>query len=237
MQDIASAMLSTTPSTKGAIRDQIAAGPGGIGSQLEGITQQINNLNKLRAGNQSEIFSAVGPDGKPIDPRIAVANYKSTQKAYDDQENNLRKLEDMYNSQLGALTDSEYQKQAAENEKNKVAMGYMKDIEDKKIAADKVATDKEQFDAKLKEEQRQYNTTNNITTPLPEILSSTSFTDRASLYPNEASLKNNNPAGIKNTINDRTRQLLIDGGVQWEGGTKPPPGESGSYMKFKTVAD
>ena len=35
MQDIYSAMIATTPSDKGAIRDKILQGPGGIGSQLE----------------------------------------------------------------------------------------------------------------------------------------------------------------------------------------------------------
>lgn len=49
MQDIYGAMISTAPSTKVDIRNKIMAGPGGIGSQLEGITQQIQNLQKLKA--------------------------------------------------------------------------------------------------------------------------------------------------------------------------------------------
>lgn len=143
----------------------------------------------------------------------------------------------MYNAQLGALTDSEYSRQAAENKKNETALGYLKDIESQKTADEKIAEDKRQFDTKLAEEKRQYNTTNGIGTDTMEGLKTVSFADKAYLYPNEASLKNNNPAGIKNTINDRTRQLLIDAGVKWEGGTKPPAGESGSYMKFASVAD
>lgn len=35
MQDIYGAMIATSPKDKSAIRDKIAAGPGGIGSQLE----------------------------------------------------------------------------------------------------------------------------------------------------------------------------------------------------------
>lgn len=238
MQDIYGAMVATSPKDKNAIRDKIAAGPGGIGSQLEGITQQIQNLQKLKAGNQSEIFSAVDPKtGQPVDPRVAVAAFQNRQKSFTEQENNLRALEDMYNAQLGALTDSEYSRQAAENEKNKTALSYLKDIEDRKTADEKIATDKSQFDAKLAEDRRQFNVTAGIGTDTMEGLKTVSFTDKAYLYPNEASLKNNNPAGIKNSINDRTRQLLIDAGVKWEGGTKPPPGESGSYMKFASVAD
>lgn len=75
----------------------------------------------------------------------------------------------MYNAQLGALTDSEYSRQAAENEKNKTALSYLKDIEDRKTAADKIATDKSQFDAKLAEEKRQYNITNGISDPAANI--------------------------------------------------------------------
>lgn len=170
MQDIYGAMIATSPSDKNAIRDKIAAGPGGIGSQLEGITQQIQNLQKLKAGNQAEIFNAIDPKtGQPVDPRIAVAAYQNRQKSFTEQENNLRALEDMYNAQLGALTDSEYSRQSAENEKNKTALSYLKDIEDRKAADEKIATDKAQFDAKLAEEKRQYNITNGITDPTQNI--------------------------------------------------------------------
>lgn len=217
MQDIYGAMISTAPSTKVDIRNKIMAGPGGIGSQLEGITQQIQNLQKLKAGNQQEIFNAVDPKtGQPIDPRVAVAAFQNRQKSFTEQENNLRALEDMYNAQAQALTDSEYSRQAAENEKNKTALSYMKDIEDRKIANEKIATDKSQYDAKLAEEKRQFNITAGIGTDTMEGLKTVSFTDKAYLYPNEASLKNNNPAGIKNSISPRTRQMLVDAGIKWE---------------------
>lgn len=170
MQDLYGAMIATTPSDKNAIRNKIAAGPGGIGSQLEGITQQIQNLQKLKAGNNSEIFSAIDPaTGQPVDPRIKVAAFQNKQKALTEQENNLRALQDMYNAQLGALTDSEYSRQAAENEKNKTALSYLKDIESKKTADEKIATDKAQYDAKLAEEKRQFNITNGITDPSQNI--------------------------------------------------------------------
>lgn len=211
MQDIYGAMISTTPSDKGAIRDKIIAGPGGIGSNLEGITQQIQNIQKLKAGNQQEIFNAVDPKtGQPIDPRVAVAAFQNRQKSFTEQENNLRALQDMYNAQADALADSEYQRQAAENKKNETALGYLKTIEDKKADDAKEAEDKRQFETKLAEEKRQYNITNGIGTDTMEGLQTISFKDFAYKYPNEASLKNNNPAGIKNSISDRTRQLLID---------------------------
>lgn len=210
MQDIYSAMISTQPKEKGAIRDQIGMGPGGIYSQLDGITQQIANLQKMRAGDQTKIFNAVGPDGRPIDPRVAVAQYQANQKALTEQENNLRNLQDIYNAQLETLTDSEYQRQSAINDKNKTALSYLKDIRDEELANEKLATDKAQWNEKMAEEKRQFNITNGIGTDTMEGLSTVSFADKAYLYPNEASLKNNNPAGIKNSITDRTRQLLID---------------------------
>lgn len=75
----------------------------------------------------------------------------------------------MYNAQLGALTDSEYQRQAAENKKNETALGYLKDIESQKTADEKIATDKAQYDAKLAEEKRQFNITNGISDPSQNI--------------------------------------------------------------------
>lgn len=166
MQDIYGAMISTTPKDKAAIRDQIGMGPGGIYSQIDGITQQISNLQKARASDQTKIFNAIDPNtGKPIDPRVAVAQYKASQQAFEQQEQNLRNLQDIYNAQLGQLTESEYQRQAAENKKNETALGYLKSIEDKNLAAEKFAEEKRQFEIKQAEEKRQFNIEQGITTP------------------------------------------------------------------------
>lgn len=56
-------------------------------------------------------------------------------------------------------------------------------------------------------------------------------------YPNEASLKNNNPAWIKIAITDRTKQLLANAGLSRALWSKPPSNEWWQYMKFANVAD
>lgn len=104
-----------------------------------------------------------------MDPVVAVATYKNSQAALTNQENNLRALEDIYNAQADALTNSEYSRQAAENEKNKTALSYLKDIQDRKDKQDQIALDKSQFDAKMAEEKRQYNITNGISDPASNI--------------------------------------------------------------------
>lgn len=75
----------------------------------------------------------------------------------------------MYNSQLDQLADSEYQRQSAENKKNETALGYLKSIEEKDLAAQKVAEDKRQFETKLAEDKRQFNITNGITDPTQNV--------------------------------------------------------------------
>jgi hypothetical protein len=134
-------------------------GPGGIYSQLDGITQQIANLQKARASDQTKIFNAIGPDGRPVDPRVAVAQYKASQQAFEQQEQNLRNLQDIYNAQLGQLADSEYQRQVAANDRNKTALSYLKDVRDEELANEKLATDKAQWEEKMAEEKRQFNVT------------------------------------------------------------------------------
>jgi len=71
----------------------------------------------------------------------------------------------------------------------------------------------------------------------PWDLSATDFRGLAYKYPNEASLKNNNPAGIKSSVSANTKRLLQEAGVQWATGSTPPPDESGRYMVFASVAD
>lgn len=60
-QELAGAMLQNNTTDKQAIRDQIGTGPGGLYSQMEGLTQQIQALQRMKAGDQSEIFNAVDP--------------------------------------------------------------------------------------------------------------------------------------------------------------------------------
>ena len=59
----------------------------------------------------------------------------------------------------------------------------------------------------------------------------------ASQYPWQARAKNNNPAGMKSSISDRTKQLMVDAGVQRATGSTPPPNEWGRYMQFATIED
>lgn len=49
-------------------------------------------------------------------------------------------------SQLDSFTTSEYNKQVAVNDQNKIALQYLKDEEDRKMTEAKFAEEKRQFD-------------------------------------------------------------------------------------------
>lgn len=59
----------------------------------------------------------------------------------------------------------------------------------------------------------------------------------ASQYPREASLKNNNPAGLTWGISQQLKDLLINAGVQFGEGGKRPEWEGGNYIAFPTIED
>lgn len=67
------------------------------------------------------------------------------------------------------------------------------------------------------------------------------FRQYALKYPNEASVKNNNPAGITWNANfDSGRgfaAVLKDAGIEFTKGTARPSAEGGNYVQFKNVAD
>lgn len=67
------------------------------------------------------------------------------------------------------------------------------------------------------------------------VSSGTDLRTSASKYPNEASLKNNNPAGI--TYNDTFAQRLKDAGIQFEKGTARPANEGGNYFTFPNIQE
>lgn len=64
-------------------------------------------------------------------------------------------------------------------------------------------------------------------------LSTVDFRSLSGKYPNEASLKNNNPAWI--TYNDRFAKTLTEAGIPFEKGTARPANEGGNYFMFPTV--
>ena len=66
------------------------------------------------------------------------------------------------------------------------------------------------------------------------------FTNNSELirrYPNEASFKNNNPAGITYGITPRSQWLLEYAGISFELWTARPSAEWGNYIRFSTVED
>lgn len=63
------------------------------------------------------------------------------------------------------------------------------------------------------------------------------FRPLATLYPNEASLKNNNPAGISYFGDNSFTKSLTDSGIKWSPGTKRPSAEGAQYLSFDTAED
>lgn len=53
----------------------------------------------------------------------------------------------------------------------------------------------------------------------------------------EASVKNNNPAGISLPISQSLQDRLTKEGIQWTKGTDRPQAEGSSYIKFATAQD
>ena len=66
-------------------------------------------------------------------------------------------------------------------------------------------------------------------------------TDYVKQYPNEASFKNNNPAGITWNANfDKgigIAKALQDAGITYSKGTARPTSEGGNYVSFNNIGD
>jgi hypothetical protein len=63
------------------------------------------------------------------------------------------------------------------------------------------------------------------------------FRQFAATYPGEASLKNNNPAGISYFGDSEFSKRLTESGVKWSVGTSRPSKEGAKYFSFDTVED
>jgi len=71
---------STVPTSRAMIQNDVNV-KFNYQDQFESITQQRSNIYKTMVGDQSKIFSAVNPDGTPVDPRVMVAQYQSNMKS------------------------------------------------------------------------------------------------------------------------------------------------------------
>lgn len=156
---------STIPTSRAMIQNDVNV-KYNYQDQFEQITQQRASLYKSMVGNQSKVFSAVNPDGTPVDPRIKVAQYQANLKGIGDRLSQLDNLEQIYRSEAKILGDAEYDRQIQANEKAKTALLYMKQIADiEQQAKDNTYRDKQlerqnsQFNANLLQNQSQFNET------------------------------------------------------------------------------
>jgi hypothetical protein len=147
LDDAYGAYMSTIPKSKEAISNDVGIKTG-LYDEMDSINQQKMAILRSMTGDQSAIFNATNPDGTPIDPRIKIAQYKANMASLTDRSNQLRDLETVYKGQLKTLTDAEYNRAQAENEKAKTALLYLKDLTDQQN------TDRE---FQLKQQQLQQN--------------------------------------------------------------------------------
>jgi len=115
----------------------------GLFSNMENVRWQLQSITRAMLWDQSWIFNATMPDWTPIDPRIKVAQYKANMNWYTQRTSQLMQMEAQYKSELKYLVDWAIQLQEAQNEKNKIALQYIKDIKDQEKRDWSIETDAE----------------------------------------------------------------------------------------------
>jgi hypothetical protein len=186
--------------------------------QMEGTRQQMMEIQKTMLWDQSPIFNATAPDWTPIDPRVKVAQFQANMNWYMTRLSQLQDMEATYKAELKTLTNAQMEKINAETEKNKLALMYLKDIEDKELQAKEFwfkekqfQESKRQFDTQM--EQRKYEFWQEMNKPekvVDPITWETTFVSPTSFSWKEwmRTDRNNNPAAF--TVDIAKQAWLVE---------------------------
>lgn len=145
------------------------------------------------------------------------------------------KLESFKNS---GMTIGDYTKQMIKDVQAKPEYERIKEmtlgqLSDREKLAAQVST--KTPDWKQDESGNWYNANASISPSLQTTGATGDLRSYASQFPNEASLKNNNPAGI--TFNSTFAKTLENAWIQFEKGTARPAAEGGNYFSFPTIEE
>lgn len=130
IDDIYSAMLANKP-TKTDITMAIGQNTGLL-DRMNWVRAQMAEINKAMMWDQTQIFSATNPDGTPIDPRVKMAQYQDSLKQYSQRLWQLGEMEATYKAELWVLSTMEQERIDKENEKNKITLSYLSDLNQEK---------------------------------------------------------------------------------------------------------
>lgn len=144
LDDIYGAILKSRP-TPTEITAKIGQQTG-LSDRIAGVRAQMSDIQRSMTGDQSPIFMATNPDGTPVDPRVKVAAFQNNLKAYTDRLTQLGEMETTYKSELETLSKGEADRINQENERNKTALQYLKDVNAEKHANDQFKLQQDQFD-------------------------------------------------------------------------------------------
>jgi len=154
MDDIYWAMIASRP-TSTEIEKTIWQNTW-LTDKMVGARMQMQDIRRQMLWDQSHIFNATNPDWTPIDPRVKVAQYQANMKSYADRVDQLWQLENVYQWELSTLSKAEQERINAENEKNKVALQYLKDVADTDYRNKTFEENKRQFNVSKDIQQNQF---------------------------------------------------------------------------------
>ena len=159
--DSYAAIMSAVPDSRARIQQDVDV-KYNFQDQFQSLSQQKAELLKSMTGDQSAIFGARNPDGTPVDPRVAVAQYQANMSTTGARLKQLDELETTYRAQAKVLGDVEYDKQQKNAEMAKTAMLYMKDLQDQEYRNKQLEQNQSQFEASQKQNQGQFEETKNL---------------------------------------------------------------------------
>lgn len=216
--------------------------------QIASEERQYQNALKL---DQAKFDQQIANQAKLLnDPQTAINSVMQEYKALgvpfiESLQTKVQKANDFINSGKWTLSDyiDQMIKDAQAKPEYQQYMAYQKAKMTQEV---KNTTDYKVIgkDAQWNDVYGFVNTANQTVTPSPSfswVGTGADFRTLATKYPNEASLKNNNPAWITwNSNFDKWTgfaSILRENGVNFEKGTARPINEWGNYVSFPTVED
>ncbi len=83
-------------------------------------------------GDQSALFSAVNPDGTPVDPRVKVAQYQENITRDSQRLSQIQKVQDVYKAEMHTLAGALSDQYKAKAQETQTAIQFMQQLNQEK---------------------------------------------------------------------------------------------------------
>lgn len=144
-EELYSAMLSVKPPAEQDILQAVGKQYGYL-DRLDGLREQAWAIQRKMLSDQTPMFSAVGKDGKPVDPRIITSQFQENMTRDIQRLNQIQKVQDTYKAEMQAIAGAISDQYKSKAQETQTAIQFLQQLNQEKNADRSYNLQRDQFE-------------------------------------------------------------------------------------------